>query len=543
VSFFLRNRLIKGNPNHDAKGRFASGPGGGSQGAKLGHEKELHAIFDRLKKPDGGFTYHVTTGQEPTAGYALSIYPDRSFAKSDKDMTFEDLHNYAEKNLDLLASNDHYIGGWHDPRTGRVFLDVSKVTQDENEAHDLALKNDQIAYFDLHNMKSVEVNKDATSGGVNAGEDDAGPEGHEASASHAGGTEDHGRRHRQDVHKADWQDRNAGADRGFASSAGRQVRDHGGQLRVGIGRFVKFNPNHDPDNGQFASGEGGGGGTDGKRSLAEASREAETAAGTSEKLKGLPDKAIEIGKDDYYVPGPIKKIKDTAETYMKDAGLKYDPPKTYAKLDVDRAKKIADAFDKMKHDPSDPKVKASYEALAKEVQAQWDALKSTGIKVEWIKPGQDDPYAKSPRLAAADVARNNHWWGFPTDMGFGSGPEAEAAKKDNPLLRETGEVIDGRKVVVNDVFRIVHDIYGHFKEGVGFRAGGEENAWRIHASMFSKDALPAMTSETRGQNSWVNYGPHGDTNRTANSADTQYAPQKIGLMPEWTWTDGAKDKS
>jgi hypothetical protein len=50
-----------------------------------------------------------------------------------------------------------------------------------------------------------------------------------------------------------------------------------------------------------------------------------------------------------------------------------------------------------------------------------------------------------------------------------------------------------------------------------------------------------MTAETRGQNSWVNYGPHGENNRKASAADTTYAPQKIGLMPEWTHQEGASD--
>jgi len=47
-----------------------------------------------------------------------------------------------------------------------------------------------------------------------------------------------------------------------------------------------------------------------------------------------------------------------------------------------------------------------------------------------------------------------------------------------------------------------------------------------------------MTSETRGQNSWVNYGPNGEANRTASAEDTKFADQKVGLMPEWTWTEG-----
>jgi hypothetical protein len=56
--------------------------------------------------------------------------------------------------------------------------------------------------------------------------------------------------------------------------------------------------------------------------------------------------------------------------------------------------------------------------------------------------------------------------------------------------------------------------------------------------LFTGPAVAAITSETRGQNSWLNYGPHGESNRTAAVEDTVFADQKTGLMPEWTWQEG-----
>lgn len=270
----------------------------------------------------------------------------------------------------------------------------------------------------------------------------------------------------------------------------------------------------------------------------DAAAQAKKVAGSYQPLNGLPQKPIQIG-DQWYQPGPVAWLKDVAADYMQKAGLQYAPPVNYAKIDKDRAGRIAQEFDNEVHNPNDPKVKASYEALAKETLAQWQSLKDHGLKVEWVKPGMEDPYALSPRLAAMDVSTNNHWWGFPSDLGFGSDEESKKYNKDNPLLRPVpGEVIDGKPVVVNDVFRIVHDMFGHIKEGNGFRSEGEENAWRSHASMFSDLARPAMTNETRGQNSWVNYGPYGATNRTANAANTHFAPQKIGLLPDWAVNEG-----
>jgi hypothetical protein len=269
-----------------------------------------------------------------------------------------------------------------------------------------------------------------------------------------------------------------------------------------------------------------------------AAEQAKKVAAGSAPLNGLPQKPIQIG-DQWYQPGPIGWLKDAAAEYMQKAGIPYTPPVNYAKIDKDRAGRIATEFDNEVHNPNDPKVKASYEALAKETLAQWQVLKDHGLKVEWVKPGMQDPYAVSPRLAAMDVSTNNHWWGFPTDLGFGSDEESRKYNKDNPLLKPVpGETIDGRPVVVNDIFRVVHDMFGHLKEGNGFRSEGEENAWRSHAAMFSDAARPAMTNETRGQNSWVNYGPYGEKNRTASAKDTHFAPQKIGLLPDWVVNEG-----
>lgn len=268
------------------------------------------------------------------------------------------------------------------------------------------------------------------------------------------------------------------------------------------------------------------------------------AAGSARPLEGLPSKPLTIKGPDgdiVYVPGPLESVHKIAEDYMREAGLKYQPLTSYREVEVPRAKRIADQYAKMKHAPDDPAVKASYDAMIDETVAQLKALQKSGLKIEFIKPDMVDPYAASPRMAQIDVRDNNHLWVFPTDAGFGTDTASADALKNNPLLKMTGIKIDGRELMANDAFRIVHDFFGHIKDGVGFRAGGEENAWRSHSRMYSPLARKAMTSETRGQNSWLNYGPHGDKNRTAKSADTIYADQKTGIMPNWTYLDGAAD--
>lgn len=235
---------------------------------------------------------------------------------------------------------------------------------------------------------------------------------------------------------------------------------------------------------------------------------------------------------------PQTVAQNAARAYVESRGGVYRPAPKVPRVDAGRAVRIAQAYEEMKHDPQNPEVQAAYKAMIDETLAQWQVIKATGLKVEFIKDGQPDPYAASPRMAIEDVANNNHLWVFPTDQGFGSD---NTDVSDNPLLTPTAEVVDGRTLLANDVFRIVHDYFGHIKDNNGFRAAGEENAWRSHAAMYSPLARRAMTSETRGQNSWVNFGPYGEKNRTAKSADTVYATQKTGLLPEWVSEEGSFD--
>lgn len=184
--------------------------------------------------------------------------------------------------------------------------------------------------------------------------------------------------------------------------------------------------------------------------------------------------------------------------------LKYgiDKPAYDGKREPDQGylKAVADFHDKAVHDPSSPAVKDSYGALARETTAQFKSL--GGLKVEtWT--GEGEPYANSKEMMR-DVGDNHHLWFLPTDSAFGSG-----GKIAHPMLADTGlKTVDGHPLLVNDVFRIVHDFYGHTQHGFQFGPVGEYNAFREHAQMYSDKALPALAAETLAQNAWVNFGPH-----------------------------------
>ena len=324
----------------------------------------------------------------------------------------------------------------------------------------------------------------------------------------------------------------------------------GVQLHPSITRRDNGKPNGNPEAGQSDTAPAQGSATDinarNRGEIPGRGNENQARESRNSKTDGAPVGAGPERDDTKGVrplegspPGnrPSQKIREVARRYMEEAGLPYNPPTRYAKVDPERGARVARAYEEMEHNPHDPEVKAAYEALAHETKAQFDAMTRAGVKTEFMKPGEN-PYP-NPRRAIDDIHNNDHLSIYPTDEGFGT--EGQPDRSDNPLLADSGRRIGGKPAKVNDLFRAVHDYFGHAKEGVGFRADGEENAWRMHSAMFSPEARRAMTSETRGQNSWVNYGPHAEFNRKASQEDTKYAEQKTGLLPKWASEEGVKE--
>lgn len=231
---------------------------------------------------------------------------------------------------------------------------------------------------------------------------------------------------------------------------------------------------------------------------------------------------------------PVNPIEQAAREYMERRGMDTTPLGSYPRQDPTRTRLIASAYDMMRHDPNDPAVRRAYDAMIQETLDQYNALRGSGIDFKFLREGMDDPYARSPAMGYQDLVENGRLWVFPTDFGFGS--SAAFDPSTNPLLRRVGRIGDKNDAVANDAFRAVHDAYGHFGPGNPFfRAPGEERAWIEHSRMYSPDARGAMTSETRGQNSWLNAGPYAEQNRTALGADTVFADQKTGLLDPWAW--------
>jgi hypothetical protein len=264
-----------------------------------------------------------------------------------------------------------------------------------------------------------------------------------------------------------------------------------------------------------------------------------TVTGIKNKATDLPEVTVTAGKKLFNEPNPETKV--IATEYKQAKGIDTPEGAPITKVDENKSKSIADAYDAMENNPNDPEVKASYEAMAKETKEQYDAITKSGVKFE-IFEGEGEPYKNSEEMIK-DVRDNKHLFVLSTDKDFGQNPITDQQRNDNPLLRDSGaKDINGKPLLMNDVFRGVHDFFGHTERGNSFGAVGEENAWDVHARMFTPLARRAMTTETRGQNSWVNFGkqmrnPDGSIKKKGDEGfmsarERPFAEQKIGLLPE-----------
>lgn len=216
-------------------------------------------------------------------------------------------------------------------------------------------------------------------------------------------------------------------------------------------------------------------------------------------------------------PDADLRVQGEANAYNRARGLP-DIEHGYVDVDQPRAGAIADAYDALPVDDGrNGAVQRAYHALASGVVAQWQHAVAGGMTFEpWTKDGQ--PYATSTEMAA-DVKRG-HLYYF-----TGGDPNPPMAARDP----KTG-------LVINDMFRAIHDYYGHAAGGYGFGPRGEENAWATHSQMFSLEARRALTTETRGQNSWVNFGRQNydaqGNHKNIPPANRPFATQKYALLPD-----------
>jgi len=214
-------------------------------------------------------------------------------------------------------------------------------------------------------------------------------------------------------------------------------------------------------------------------------------------------------------------VRAITDAYTREVGLGAGATAhdVYPELNDKFSTRVANAYEALpkaakEGSPAWKAAKQSYDHLNQEIAAQYKAINDAGYKIEFT---DGDPYPTAADMMA-DVRENKRLKVFKSTEGH------------HPFM--TTEQ--------TNLFRAVHDFFGHAAEGYQFGPRGEDSAFRKHASTLSNKAIPALATETRGQNSWVNYfGDHP----SMPPRERPFAEQKFGLVPSWVYDDVVKART
>ena len=96
-----------------------------------------------------GFTVYAKTLQSVTSGYAVAVKATQNSFGADGLVSVVE---YAENNKDITA-----VGGWLDSETGAYYYDAVVIVKTEYEARAIAEREEQKAFFYLHEMKEYRL--------------------------------------------------------------------------------------------------------------------------------------------------------------------------------------------------------------------------------------------------------------------------------------------------------------------------------------------------------------------------------------------------
>lgn len=424
----------------------------------------------------GGITFSFLTGGSPTSGFSVASrgnnkeVPDSDFfnMKSGPKM----LASWLREKENMFDEPDAFLGLWHDADNGEVVFDVSFVINDREEAIRRGKQNNQQAIWDIANMAEIDT----------------------------GGTGDR---------------QGKGLSNGNLHGKAAEARKPNERRRVRVVEPSGVGNDDGPSEQEILEEDGDWTGRTGTRHYSlgrvlkpesEEKRQVRDSAywgapvGTplplpAGFLRSTPSNRDALGIGSHGVVRAARASMD----YRKRKGLNTKTRVDYRKVSADkeRASRIADFYDELPVD--DPAAHEAYDQLAIEIDEQYTFLtEELGVQVEFV---DDDPYKNSFEMMD-DVENNNRLRVLRT-----------SSTEPHPYL--TNEQ--------NDKFRAVHDYFGHAATGRGFAQDGEEAAWISHSLMFGDKARSALTTETRGQNSWYNTRQQG------------FAVQKVALLPSEFW--------
>ncbi|MEN3310452.1 MAG: hypothetical protein V7603_6654 [Micromonosporaceae bacterium] len=191
-------------------------------------------------------------------------------------------------------------------------------------------------------------------------------------------------------------------------------------------------------------------------------------------------------------------------------------------------RRVADHFDRAPLFQWNSRLRRRYALLQSESLRQYQAIVDAGIEVlPWLAPGQ--PYRDSAHLRES-VRRSGRLYVFLTRDGHGPG----GSPPDHPMSEPSGVRVAQVDLCHNDIFRAVHDVFGHVMFGNSMGPAGEFRAAYSQMAMYPDGAHPVLFTEQVSQICWFFYGPHlrDDAGRLPARGAPGWVPPRHRPYPE-----------
>ncbi len=122
-------------------------------------KEDLSSQLHQSVHKSGGFTVKRHFKDAPKAGYMVSLTQKTEQTHPENDLHPYHVQNYMNQHKHQLAKINAHIGGWHDPETKKVYLDVSHHFPKMEDAVRAGRRANQLAIFDLKAGKSIYLQK------------------------------------------------------------------------------------------------------------------------------------------------------------------------------------------------------------------------------------------------------------------------------------------------------------------------------------------------------------------------------------------------
>lgn len=158
----------------------------------------------------------------------------------------------------------------------------------------------------------------------------------------------------------------------------------------------------------------------------------------------------------------------------------------------------------------------SYQSLGDVLVDQYNALREIGIEFDYVS---GEPHNSSGTMFAEIAQRR-------LTVRKSLGDDYTDIPIPHPMAQSV-LTIDGR-MILNDVFRAVHDVLGHYAIRASIGQDGEAMAWMHHRTLLPQNTHHALWCETRGQNTWTNFW---DDHQSLPNRERPFSVQKYGSVP------------